>query len=354
MRWPGRKVWVGGLLGAALATNAAAEPPVIGRPVPVPTIPSSMGPLPPATYDPTLQIGGANIKARKIDTRLSVAVTVNERGPFRFIVDSGADTSVIGAGLARQLELPLGTAVTVHGMTASALVDRVRVGSLSLGPATVRNLQLPALSELDLGAAGIIGLDALVEQRLLLDFDKKLIRVEDARTPVRALPGEIVVVARRRRGQLIMTGVRAVNQRLDAIIDTGSEVTIGNMALRDRLIRKRRATVRPLQMIGVTGAVLNVELAIVSELAIGPILFRDVPVAFVDAPPFALFGLSDQPALLLGTDLMEQFRKVSLDFRSRRVRFQLRRCNREELSISTDPDRSVLMSGIGGNQACLD
>lgn len=47
-------------------------------------------------------------------------------------------------------------------------------------------------------------------------------------------------------------------------------------------------------------------------------------VAFADVPPFALFGLRDDPALLLGTDLLQSFRKVAMDFRNRRVRFQLR------------------------------
>jgi len=350
-----RGMRVAAMIGLAVLGGAAqAAPPLIARPQPVPTLPSTVSPLPPATYDPSLQIGGADIKARKIDTRLSVAVRVNGRGPYQFIVDSGADTSVIGTGLARQLLLPLGGPVTLHGMTNSALVDRVRVETLALGPTTVRQLELPALSEEDLGAAGIVGLDALVEQRLLMDFDRKTIKVEDGRSPVRALPGEIVVVARRRRGQLIMTGVRAVNQRLDAIIDTGSEITVGNMALRDKLVRKRRAEVQTVQMIGVTGAVMNVDVAVISELEIGPILLQNVPVAFVDAPPFALFGLADQPALLLGTDLMEQFRRVALDFRARKVRFQLRTCQSRGFSISTSADRMSLISAARGGRGCAD
>ena len=47
---------------------------------------------------------------------------------------------------------------------------------------------------------GMIGIDALVEQRLMMDFEKRLIKVEDARVPVRPLPGEIVVIGRRYRG----------------------------------------------------------------------------------------------------------------------------------------------------------
>ena len=53
------------------------------------------------------------------------------------------------------------------------------VAELTLGPTTVRNLELPALRETDLGGDGLVGIDALVEQRLLMDFEKHLIKVED-------------------------------------------------------------------------------------------------------------------------------------------------------------------------------
>jgi hypothetical protein len=62
---------------------------------------------------------------------------------------------------------------------------------------------------------------------------------------------------------------------------------------------------------------------------------NNVPVAFADIPPFEVFGLRDQPALLLGTDMMENFRKVSLDFKARKVRFQLRSCGRIGIMIAT-------------------
>ena len=45
---------------------------------------------------------------------------------------------------------------------------------------------------------------------------------------------------------------------------------------------------------------------------------------FADAPPFALFGLSTQPAIFLGSDLLSSFRRVALDFGNRKVRFTMR------------------------------
>lgn len=337
---------------AAASASDTAAPPQISKPRPAPNTPPNVPSPPRAQFDPSLAIGGGDVKARKVETRLSVDVSINGRGPYRFIVDSGADTSAVGLGIARQLELPLGTPSILNGMTARSLVDRVKVDSLTLGPTTIHDLQLPALREADMGGDGMIGIDALVQQRLLMDFDNHLIKVEDARVPVRVLPGDIVITARRQRGQLILAEVRASDQRLDAIIDTGSEVTVGNIALRDKLLRKNRATIRTLDMIGVTGETIKIQLAIIDELQLGPILIRDVPIAFADLPPFKLFGLASQPALLLGTDILENFRRVSLDFRARKVRFQLRRCTTEGVVISTDPDNFSRLSAPNATEAC--
>jgi hypothetical protein len=331
---------------------AAAQAPRIGKPRPAPSTPPQLPPLPPAVFDPTLAVGGEDVKARKVDTRLSVDVLVNGRGPYRFIVDSGADTSVVGLRIARDLQLPLGTPVTLNGMTARNIVDRVKVDRLTLGPSTIRNLELPALREGDLGGDGMIGIDALVQRRLMMDFDKRLIKVEDARIPARYYPGEIVVTARRRRGQLILTHVRAAGLSLDAVIDTGSEITIGNLALRDKLIRRNHAKFLTVSVTGVTGATVDLQLARIGELQLGPVILRDVPMAFADVPPFKMFGLADEPALLLGTDILENFRRVSLDFLARKVRFQLRSCRTEGITISTSPEHISRLSSAGGPEVC--
>lgn len=333
-------------LAAAAAASfglggAAAEAPKISKPRPAPADrPMVVQPLPPANFDNQLQIGGDDVKARASSTRLSVHVLVNGTGPYRFLVDSGADTSVVGLKIARDLQLPLGSPAILNSTTARQLVDRVRVDQLTLGPTTVRNLQLPALRETDVGGQGLIGIDAMVQQRLMLDFENKVIRVEDARTPVRPEPGEIVVTAKRQRGQLILTQVRAGGIALDAIIDTGSEVSIGNSALRQKLVR-RNQEFWMVPATGVTGVTVQVEMTIVRELVLGPVTLYDVPVAFADVPPFKLFGVANEPALLLGTDMLSTFRKVSLDFRARKVRFQLRKCGTAGIVLSTAPTHAL-------------
>jgi hypothetical protein len=330
----------------------AAEPPVIRKPMPAPSTPSYIPPLPPAQYDPTLSIGGQDVDARKVRTRLSVDVAVNGRGPYRFIVDSGADTSVVGLRIASALELPLGKPAVLHGMTSRNLVDRVKVEELSLGT-TVRDLQLPALREIDLGGDGIVGIDALQQQRLMMDFERNTIKVEDAHVRYKPLPGEIVVTARRERGQLILTHVRASGLSLDAVIDTGSEITIGNLALRDKLVRRRGQPLEVIEATGVTGETMKLQVAVIDELQLGPITLRNVPMAFADVPPFKMFRLDDEPALLIGTDLLDTFRRVSLDFKARKVRFQLKRCKDTGIIASMSHTTSLLrLSSTGTADVC--
>ena len=321
------------LSAAAVTSGSSATPPVFSKPKPVTTAPN-VAPLPPADFDNTLDVSGDNVKARNEDTRLSVDVAVNGRGPYRFIVDSGADTSVVSQGVARDLELPLGKPLILDGMTARNIVDSVKVAQLTVGLSTVDNLELPALKETDLGGDGMLGIDALAHQRLMMDFENKLISVEDARTPVKHYPGEIVITGRRQHGQLILAHVTAAGLPLDAVIDTGSEVTIGNLALRDKLIRTNPDKFATVQAIGVTGEVVNLQVARIGELRLGSVILRDVPIAFADVTPFKVFGLDNGPALLLGTDVLGTFRRVSLAFRARKVRFQLRHCD-SLVSIST-------------------
>jgi hypothetical protein len=336
-----------------LGDSGAAQAPVIGKPKPAPPGPSTMPPLPPAQIDNKLAIGGDDISARQVETRMTVAVQVNGRGPYRFVVDSGADTSAVGLRVARDLQLPLGQPVILNAITDRNVVDRVKVASLAFGPSTISNLEVPALRESDLGGDGMIGIDALVRQRLMMDFENRIIKVEDARLPEEHFTDEIVITARLRHGQLILTQVRASRFPLQAVIDTGSEITIGNIALRDKLLRSNRnAKVWTVAATGVTGKTIDLQIGVINDLQVGSITLHDVPIAFADVPPFRVFGLADQPSLLLGTDILETFRRVSLDFAARKVRFQLRRCGSVAVSISTSPTSALTRLSSTGQEAC--
>lgn len=281
----------------------------------------------PAVIDEQLEVSGNTVPAKAVRTRMSVAVNIGDQGPFRFIVDSGADRTVIGENLAEQLSLhPSGTA-RLQSIAGLSVVRTVRIPTLSVGRMQTDDIHAPVLRERDLGAAGILGIDALAGQRLLLDFDRNEATFQDARRREKpAVAGEIVVTAQRRHGQLIMTEARAGGSAIAAVIDTGSQVTIGNMALLVRLRRGRRSTpLKPVTLTAVTGETIIAEAVHVGEIEIGKVLLRNVIIVFADLPAFRLFGLAERPAILLGTDLLSSFSRVGLDFSRRRVRFQLRR-----------------------------
>jgi len=94
--------------------------------------------------------------------------------------------------------------------------------------------------------------------------------------------------------------------------------------------------------------------AVIPELQIGGILIRDLPIAFADVPPFHVFGIADEPALFLGTDVLNAFRKVSLDFHARRVRFQLKRCSMAGIPIRTSPNFGAVQLSSVGEEVCAE
>jgi hypothetical protein len=340
------------MAAAAIAACTTAPAPRVVQAQAAPAPPPKLPPLAPAEIDNSLAIGGEAIKARKSESRMTVDVRLNGHGPYAFIVDSGADTSVVGMQVARNLQLPAGPAAMLNSMTARTLVDRVNVDSMTVGSTNITGLTMPALREEYIGAQGLIGIDALVQQRLLMDFEKRVIRVESARRTMKFEPGMIVITAKRRHGQLILTHVRAGRVSLDAVIDTGSEVTIGNSALRDQLLLKGVGRPDTMDITGVTGTTIRVPVLTVDQLQMGPILLQNVPIAFADVPPFNLFGLMNEPALLIGTDVLENFRRVSLDFRARKVRFQLKRCDPHGVMMRTTRSHTASLLSTNDPEAC--
>jgi predicted aspartyl protease len=159
----------------------------------------------------------------------------------------------------------------------------------------------------------------------MLDFDKNVVTLEDATRPETVAADEIVVIGRRRHGQLILTQVRVEGIPIYALIDTGSDITIGNIALLERVAGSRHPPEQmSLILNSVTGRSMPATGVLMKQIDIGGLRVRHLRVAFADVAQFAIFGLADRPALLLGTDALRGLRRMSLDFHRYRVRFQLR------------------------------
>lgn len=261
-------------------------------------------------------------------TRMTVPVTIADAGPYRFIVDTGAERTVISRQLATILGLPAGRQVRVHSMADAALTQTVRIASIAVTQAKQlggKAIEAPAFEEANLGAPGMLGVDALQGHMLTVDFDKSEMAVlpSSRRRHKDAAPGEVIVRAKSLFGQLVLTDASYAGARVRVVIDTGSAVTVGNPALLKRV--QRRSPLRPISLMSVTGTAMTADYTQVRRVTLGGIEMADLPVAFADALPFKRFGLADKPALMLGMDSLKLFRRVSIDFANREIRFLLPR-----------------------------
>jgi predicted aspartyl protease len=258
-----------------------------------------------------------------LETRMTVPVKIAGRGPWNFIVDTGAERSVVSRELAGVLGLPAGGNVRVTAMTGTSTVGTVIVPGLSVSTIAQATIQAPALEARNLGALGMIGIDALQGHSIAIDFDKNLMKLRPSRKRAmrqRAASDEIVVIARSLFGQLIVTDAHWRNIRIAVVIDTGTPASIGNRALLNA-INKRPKSLGPMTLTSATGQTLTTDAFAVDRLDIGGVGFANVRVAFSDVPPFRRFGLEGKPALMLGMDVLRLFRSVQIDFANREIRF---------------------------------
>lgn len=255
--------------------------------------------------------------------RLTVQTYVNGAGPFPFMVDTGANSSVISRELADSLKLERQGQMVLHHVAGSAVVDRVSVGSLKAGDREQRDLAVSLVPEATLGAKGLLGLDWLGRSSLTLDFSRGRMVVGAAMEP----PGSLTFVApaRTRRNGLTLIDAYMPGGPLLTFIDSGSTTTIGNLALLEAA-RKGKAiigeTVR-LNLRSVTGEMLPCTVAVLSSLRIGGLLIRWIPVVMGPIHTFDFWGLGGEPAILVGTDVLQKFKSVALDVRRGEVRFSI-------------------------------
>ena len=304
------------LAAAALPVSAQTAQPQNAQPAApalaaAPHDASSVGALPPME---AIDLG------RDTRARLTVPVTIGKAGPFAFLVDTGAERTVLTRQTAQVLGLaPSGraTLVSVAGLEA---VDLVQVAEISLGTRRFSGLEAPLVDGADLEAEGIVGLDGLKDQRITIDFSNHRMMIGDATPDVpKADSYDIVVTARRRSGQLIMTEAMVDGVPTDVMIDTGSDTSIGNRALQ-RALDKRQGGEQA-RLIAVTGQTITADVGHARTMRIGGMNINNLVFAFADAPAFAHLKLNRRAALLLGMRDLSAFQKVGIDFARRKVMF---------------------------------
>ncbi len=314
------------LLAAPVLIGASQAPPA----PPVVAVPAAPAPIddvvePGMTSDIVPFIQPFDLDATR---RMSVKVMVGGKGPFAFLVDTGAERTVIARELAARLGLIEGAQLRLATIGGSATVPSFRVAALQMSNLHLAAVDAPAFHGRHIGAAGLIGVDMLEERRVLIDFRKETMQILETRrraAPIIRDDDAIVVTARNSAGRLILSDARLNGKRIDVIVDTGAQTSVGNMALQKMVATKRanRFPFFPTELMAVTGEDVPALRTAIKRIVINGMDVNDLPVSFADSQAFRALGLVERPALLLGMDSLSLFDRVEIDFPNRRVVFDL-------------------------------
>lgn len=257
--------------------------------------------------------------------RMTVPVSVSGRGPYHFLVDTGAERTVISRELANQLKLTNGRAAILHSVMGANDVSTVHIPNLKVSSNTISVANAPALGASNIGADGMLGIDSLRSQRVLFDFKAKTMSITPSNQPLERMDGDTIVVrARARNGRLIFTQAKIAGSRVTVIVDTGSQVSLANLALQRSLTKRGHALLpQTVTIESVTGEKMSAGVTRVPEIELGGVRLKDLSIAFADAHIFRQLDLEDKPALLLGMNAMRAFDRISIDFAAKKVRFVL-------------------------------
>lgn len=259
--------------------------------------------------------------------RIWAPVFINGQGPFRLVLDSGANRSGITGSVAQQLALPENPRpVLLHGVTGSITVptvraERLQIGDLWLGPA-----DLPVLLDPLGGADGILGTDRLLNRRIYVDFRGDRISIERSHSEP-APPGFLTVPFRLTRGNLLSVEASVGGIAVTAIIDTGGQISVANQALLRALEQRRHKLLEthPDQVIGVTSEAQAAETGAVPPISIrtrgldNTLTIRAGVLAFGDMRIFEHWRLTSQPALLVGMDALGLLDTLIIDYQRREL-----------------------------------
>ena len=258
--------------------------------------------------------------------RIWAPVYINEQGPFRLVLDTGATHSAIIQSVADtlQLEPDPKAAVQLRAATGSAVVPTVKIDSLRMGDLLLKGKKLPIISTALGGADGVLGTEGLDDKRIDIDFRRDRITITRSQRQ-RADPGFVTIPIDFARGKLLTTTVYMGGVRMKAIIDTGGQATIANLAARaalQRAIRKNNPSVD-----NIVGATQDIEIG--QGYPVPPIIMGDVRInsahmTFLDLHIFKYWQYIDEPAVLIGMDVIGLLDRLIIDYRREELQLKVR------------------------------
>jgi predicted aspartyl protease len=121
-----------------------------------------------------------------------VGVSINDRGPYDFLIDTGTNTTLIDPQLATELGLQAKDRLKLASLASATDVPRYYFQTFRVGPASVSNQEalavpLPQLTAFDRKIRGVLGMNFLLQFSFRLDYDRHTLELypfpESAQVP---------------------------------------------------------------------------------------------------------------------------------------------------------------------------
>jgi hypothetical protein len=257
--------------------------------------------------------------------RIWAPVYINNRGPFRLVLDTGSSHAAVNAAVAAALGIALTDQhmVLLRGVTGSRAVPTITVESLIVGDLQLRPARLPIVVDALGGAEGVLGTDGLMDKRIFIDFRHDRITIFRSRGE-RAPPGFLTIPVKIVQG-LLVAGVRVGTMRASAIIDTGGQGSLANEAFRLALSRR----LKPADILAdeITGATLDVQRGdrvITPPIMLGDVVIRKARITTGDLHIFQHWQMVKDPVILIGMDVLGLFDTLIIDYRRRELQVLMR------------------------------
>jgi hypothetical protein len=261
--------------------------------------------------------------------RIWAPATVNGRGPFRLVLATGASHSALTPHLADQLGLKADPAdsVILRGATGSASVPMVPVETVEVGDLLLEPREMPVIPDALGGADGVLGMDGLANKRIHIDFRHDSITIMRSKNQ-RAAGGFETIPVKFLHGRLLVVDAFMGGVPVKAVIDTGGQSTLGNLALRLALAERRKRQAQEGKLDQIIGSTLDMQVGTRLEtpaLALGSVMVRNPAMTFADFAIFEHWKMTKEPAMLIGMDVLGLLDTLIIDYRRKELQVKLPR-----------------------------
>jgi len=164
-----------------------------------------------------------------------VPVQINDRGPFEFILDTGAGTSLLSSDLAKQLEVKIIGSKDGQSAGGKVSVSLAKIESIAVGETKLGNLDVGIVDLAHIGRTigakidGDLGYNFLKHFRVTIDYRDSVLRLDDPKrveAVARDTQTEIPIRLANPAKPLILVDVHANGRGpFQFAIDTGTSTT---------------------------------------------------------------------------------------------------------------------------------